>query len=601
MSTQAGCRIKKIYNSVSSRWSVRHWAIRVVLSACFAAPLPPLLANEIPSSIDYTMYKLATEKNDTAAQYFIGRKFYLGTKVAQNKAEAAKWFKLAAAKGHTKARYLLGKMYLEGDGVPKKLTKAKALLTMAAEKNHTDAQYELGNFFFFGYDGHKDVKEAVKWYTAAAEDRHARAQLQLGKILYGGIGIDADKTRGKKWLQTAYTNGLNEAKQILDTDSDEAADPKLTMAIKPAPKDPENPRHKQPKQDPQLVIDLNQAKAGNVDAQYTVGVRYLKGDAVNKNPRTAVKWLRKAAEQNHAGAQFQLGVLYRDGIGVPRSESEAIKWLRLASSWGIAKAQRDLDAILRKQLLASEYEFTANPELSSPDAQFALGLMYANGKGVARDPNTAAQWFLKAARQNHREAQYRIGEMYKEGIGVKTNLKQAKTWLSKAANSGIVKASRALADILKAEEQKILDDELKALKNAPIYPYLFSARQGNLEAQYKVGLMYIEGKKAPKDVTEGIRWLQNAAHHNHTLAQLTLGKIYLEGNYHMEKDYYMAMKWLEKAAAKGEPEAQYFLGNMYRKGLGVNKSSAEAVKWFRLAAKQGHKKARKQLGGCRIC
>jgi hypothetical protein len=69
----------------------------------------------------------------------------------------------------------------------------------------------------------------------------------------------------------------------------------------------------------------------------------------------------------------------------------------------------------------------------------------------------------------------------------------------------------------------------------------------------------------------------------------------------VEKDYYMAMKWLEKAAAKGEPDAQYFLGNMYRKGLGVNKSSAEAVKWFRLAAKQGHKKARKQLGGCRNC
>jgi hypothetical protein len=315
----------------------------------------------------------------------------------------------------------------------------------------------------------------------------------------------------------------------------------------------------------------------------------------------AVKWLRRAAEQDHAGAQYQLGLLYRDGIGVPRSESEAIKWLRLASSWGIAKAKRALDALLRKQLLAREDQFTANPELSSPDAQFALGLMYVNGKGVEKDPNTAAQWFLKAARQNHLEAQYRIGEMYKEGFGVQPNLKKAKAWLSKAANSGMRKASRALEDILKAEEQKILDHELKALKNSPIYPYLFSATQGNLEAKYKVGLMYIEGKKTPKDVTEGIRWLQNAAHHNHTLAQLTLGKIYLEGSYHVEKDYYMAMKWLEKAAAKGEPDAQYFLGNMYRKGLGVNKSSAEAVKWFRLAAKQGHKKARKQLGGCRNC
>ena len=63
----------------------------------------------------------------------------------------------------------------------------------------------------------------------------------------------------------------------------------------------------------------------------------------------------------------------------------------------------------------------------------------------------------------------------------------------------------------------------------------------------------------------------------------------------------VALKWLKKAASSGEANAQYYLGNIYRKGLGVRKSNAEAVKWFRLAAKQGHGKARKQLGGCKIC
>ena len=251
--------------------------------------------------------------------------------------------------------------------------------------------------------------------------------------------------------------------------------------------------------------------------------------------------------------------------------------------------------------MASEDEFTANPELSNPDSQFTLGLMYVDGKGVEKDPSTAVQWFLKAARQNHAEAQYRLGEMYKDGVGVKTNTKQAKLWLAKAADSGLTKASRVLQEILRNEEQRILNREVETLKNSPIYSYLLSAKKGDIQAKYQVGLMYMEGKDTSRDIAEGIRWLQSAAVGDHTLAQLKLGEAYLYGGEKVERDYLAAIKWLQKAAEKGEADAQYHLGHIYRKGLGVKKSNAKAVKWFRLAAKQGHPKASKQLGGCRIC
>jgi len=552
----------------------------------------PPQANEIPNSIDYTMYKLATEMNDTAAQYFIGKKFYLGTKVTEDKTEAAKWFEMAALKGYTKAEYMLGKMYMYGEGVQKNLGKAEELLTKAANKRHTEAQFELGNFYYYGYNDSKDVKEAIKWYKSAAQDRHARAQLQLGKIYYAGLKIKADKEEGKKWLDLAYENGVQEAREILNTVGKNSTSKKPAQTAKAPAKKSSSSRVKK---------DIAQAELGNVDAQYSLGIRYLKGDEVTKNPKNAVSWVRKAAEQDHAGAQYQLGVMYRDGIGVSKSESEAIKWLRLASSWGIAKAQRDLDALLRKQLLASEDEFTANPELSNPDSQYTLGVMYVDGKGVEKDPTTAVQWFLKAARQNHIEAQFRLGEMYKEGIGVKADPKEAKIWLAKAADGGLSKASRVLKDILDAEDKKILNREVETLRNSPIYPYLLSAKKGDTQAKYQVGMMYLEGEDAPKDTIEGMRWLQSAAINNHIQAQLKLGEIYLHGVDKIERDYPVAVKWLTKAAESGEADAQYYLGDIYRKGLGVEKSNAEAVKWFRLAAKQGHSKARKQLGGCKIC
>ena len=49
---------------------------------------------------------------------------------------------------------------------------------------------------------------------------------------------------------------------------------------------------------------------------------------------------------------------------------------------------------------------------------------------------------------------------------------------------------------------------------------------------------------------------------------------------------------------RGFPTAQFNLGCCYRDGLGVAKNSAEAAKWFRKSADQGHAPAQNSLGLC---
>ena len=44
-----------------------------------------------------------------------------------------------------------------------------------------------------------------------------------------------------------------------------------------------------------------------------------------------------------------------------------------------------------------------------------------------------------------------------------------------------------------------------------------------------------------------------------------------------------------QAADKGFAEAQYTLGNFYEDGTGVMQDYAEAMRWYRLAAAQGHR------------
>ena len=50
-----------------------------------------------------------------------------------------------------------------------------------------------------------------------------------------------------------------------------------------------------------------------------------------------MKWYRKAAEQGNAGGQLNLGLCYEKGEGVKPDKTEAIKWLRKAAEQDITE------------------------------------------------------------------------------------------------------------------------------------------------------------------------------------------------------------------------------------------------------------------------
>lgn len=54
------------------------------------------------------------------------------------------------------------------------------------------------------------------------------------------------------------------------------------------------------------------AKQGNRDAQYTLGLAFLYGEAVGKDAIAALEWLPLAAKPKHPEAQFALGDMYHD-------------------------------------------------------------------------------------------------------------------------------------------------------------------------------------------------------------------------------------------------------------------------------------------------
>jgi hypothetical protein len=78
----------------------------------------------------------------------------------------------------------------------------------------------------------------------------------------------------------------------------------------------------------------------------------------------------------------------------------------------------------------------ANTPPGDVEAFYRQGFKFANGEGVARDYTQAADWYLKAATQDHSAAQFNLGLLYWQGQGVPRNEATALLWLRRAAELG---------------------------------------------------------------------------------------------------------------------------------------------------------------------
>ena len=127
------------------------------------------------------------------------------------------------------------------------------------------------------------------------------------------------------------------------------------------------------------------AEQGDADAQYNLADMYYVGQykypKVEKDDKQAIKWFRKAAEQNHPHALYRLGVLYHNGLGVEKDEKEAVKWYRKAA------------------------------EHNLPEAQTAIGDMYTEGRGVKKDIVMAYAWIALLSPNGKRSKQAIAGKM----------------------------------------------------------------------------------------------------------------------------------------------------------------------------------------------
>ena len=101
-------------------------------------------------------------------------------------------------------------------------------------------------------------------------------------------------------------------------------------------------------------------------------------------------------------------------------------------------------------------------------AQYAIAMLYWQGKGVRQSYVNASYWLSQAAENGHKEAAFKLATVYVEGLAGVTNLRKGAEWMSVAARGGVP------------------------------------------GAQYKLGLMYLNGDGLDVDKGRATYWLRQA-------------------------------------------------------------------------------------------
>jgi uncharacterized protein len=103
------------------------------------------------------------------------------------------------------------------------------------------------------------------------------------------------------------------------------------------------------------------------------------------------------------------------------------------------------------------------------EAQFSLGLKFANGGPAVLDYSKAAHWYLMAANQHHALAQFNLGLMFAGGQGVAQDDAKSLMWMRLAALQGDAGAQYHLGmrhrrDSFEGKSKDALESNLEAYK-----------------------------------------------------------------------------------------------------------------------------------------
>lgn len=329
---------------------------------------------------------------------------------------------------------------------------------------------------------------------------------------------------------------------------------------------------------------LEAAELGDPQAQYSVGMMYLKPNLNNENPNIL---------KNLTTPSYEID-----------QETGALVYVS-------EKSKR------RKERKCGDTNFVPR------------GINLAKNQNLIENKRKAIHWFQMAADQGDSKAQVMLAAFYLDGSGgLEVNIIKAKELLEKSAEQKNIEALFNLGSIYFNGLKSKLDGEpVEILPNKEKAIWLFhqAASLGDTTSQYWLGTVYHQGEYLPKDIQITIKYLNLAVQGDHPGAMYYLALMYKNGDgieenqdewkrlflqsvekgygpslylvadmyYHgkegFPQDFKLAFDNYNRAAQIGHNEALYCLGTMYFHGKGTKQDLKAAFECYQQSATLGNR------------
>ena len=326
----------------------------------------------------------------------------------------------------------------------------------ARAQTYLGVMYEKGRGVDAGFCG-----GAETGFARPPKQGDARAHCNVGSMYDRGRGVAQDYAEAMKWYRPRRGPGRRATRSTTSAS--------CTSADAACQRD-----------DVEAAQVVPQGRRAGLRARPVQPRRHVRQGPrrVRRTIAEAMKWFRKAADQNHAKAQFNIGFMYEHGHGVPQNYAGAMSWYRKAADQGDAAAQTNVGSMyatgrgVADRLCRGDEVVPAGgqPGRRHGAVQRRQPLR-DRARRARRTTAVALKWYLKAAEQGDAVAQNHVGNMYATGQGVTRDYAEAMSWYTKAAE------------------------------------------QGDASAQNNLGSMYAAGKAVPRDLVQAHKWYTLAAAH----------------------------------------------------------------------------------------
>lgn len=185
-------------------------------------------------------------------------------------------------------------------------------------------------------------------------------------------------------------------------------------------------------------------------------------------------------------------------------------------------------------------------------AQARVGLCFAGGLGVERDPALAVRWFMLAADQGDVVGCRELAHACFRGAGIPEDPTRAAELYRQAADQGDVAAMDMLSWML--TEGEILPPDPEQARHLA----KSAAAKGNAASMARLGMIYHNALGVDRDPARAAMWWQRGAELSNGDAQAMLGAALLLGT-GVARDPFMGFVWLLRGHAAGSDLAYPFL------------------------------------------